>query len=165
MGDSVVFKQDSPYYEHFYNDLKPMVHYIPFKRDLSDLEEKIKWAKSHDKEVRFIIRSLSVYHCFMINVLYYLIITNYFYVKYVLSTWMRTKRFNRLPNYFKGTHNHPSYLIYCRSLAEWLRRWEFLRLNGPEWDPSIIVNYCQFHNRLLFRCFAMKIGSLLITVH
>ena len=52
-GDSVVFKQDSHYYEHFYHDLQPMVHYIPFERDLSDLEEKIKWAKSHDKEVSF----------------------------------------------------------------------------------------------------------------
>nr|XP_005994557.2 PREDICTED: KDEL motif-containing protein 1 [Latimeria chalumnae] len=50
-GDSVVLKQDSSYYEHFYNELQPWVHYIPFKRDLSDLLEKIKWAKEHDEEV------------------------------------------------------------------------------------------------------------------
>ncbi|KAJ8302974.1 hypothetical protein KUTeg_019370 [Tegillarca granosa] len=49
-GDAVVFKQDSDYYEHFYKSLKPNIHYIPFKRDLSDLQEKIKWAKRHDKE-------------------------------------------------------------------------------------------------------------------
>lgn len=50
-GNSVVLKQDSPYYEHFYKSLEPGKHYIPFKRDLSDLREKILWAKSHDEEV------------------------------------------------------------------------------------------------------------------
>ena len=51
-GDSVVFKQDSEYYEHFYRDLKPGVHYVPIKADLSDLVKKIQWAKSHDEDVR-----------------------------------------------------------------------------------------------------------------
>ncbi|XP_062610199.1 protein O-glucosyltransferase 2-like, partial [Saccostrea cucullata] len=44
-GNSVVLKQDSPYYEHFYKSLEPNKHYIPFKRDLSDLRKKILWAK------------------------------------------------------------------------------------------------------------------------
>lgn len=47
-----MFKQDSEYFEHFYNDLQPYVHYIPIKADLSDLLEKIRWAKAHDNEVR-----------------------------------------------------------------------------------------------------------------
>lgn len=51
-GDAVVFKQHSEYYEHFYSDLKPNVHYVPVKADLSDLIDVIEWAKSHDKEVR-----------------------------------------------------------------------------------------------------------------
>lgn len=50
-GDSVVLKQESEYYEHFYKRLLPWKHYIPFKRDLSDLLQKIKWAQSHDREV------------------------------------------------------------------------------------------------------------------
>lgn len=50
-GNSVVFKHDSIYYEHFYKQLQPWVHYIPFKADLSDLLEKIQWAKDHDEEV------------------------------------------------------------------------------------------------------------------
>ncbi len=54
-GGALVFKQDSEYYEHFYTDLKPWVHYVPFKRDLSDLEEKILWARSHDEEVNTVI--------------------------------------------------------------------------------------------------------------
>lgn len=56
-GNSVVLKQDSPYYEHFYKSLEPGKHYIPFKRDLSDLREKILWAKSHDEEVKKISRN------------------------------------------------------------------------------------------------------------
>ena len=49
-GDSAVFKQNSNYYEHFYIDLKPYVHYIPFKQDLSDLLDRLEWASQHDDE-------------------------------------------------------------------------------------------------------------------
>jgi len=51
-GNSVVLKQDSQYYEHFYSALKPGVHYIPVKHDLSDLVDQLKWAQNHDREVR-----------------------------------------------------------------------------------------------------------------
>ncbi|KAG8584721.1 hypothetical protein GDO81_004741 [Engystomops pustulosus] len=56
MGDSLVLKQDSPYYEHFYTNLKPGKHYVPIKRHLGDLLDKIKWAKENDEEVRRIAK-------------------------------------------------------------------------------------------------------------
>lgn len=49
-GDSLVFKQKSKYYEFFYKALTPGLHYVPVKSDLSDLVEKIMWAKEHDEE-------------------------------------------------------------------------------------------------------------------
>lgn len=52
-GDSLVLKQDSIYYEHFYNELRPWEHYIPVRADLSDLLEKIQWAREHDQQVSF----------------------------------------------------------------------------------------------------------------
>ncbi|EDO47272.1 predicted protein [Nematostella vectensis] len=55
-GDALVLKQDSPYYEHFYKELKPWVHYVPFKRDLSDLEERLKWAIANDDKAQKIAR-------------------------------------------------------------------------------------------------------------
>lgn len=58
-GNSVVLKQDSIYYEHFYNELQPWKHYIPFKSDLSDLLEKLQWAKEHDEEVNIHLEVLS----------------------------------------------------------------------------------------------------------
>jgi hypothetical protein len=51
-GDSLIFKQDSNFYEHFYIDLKPNVHYVPIKRDLSDLAEKLEWAIENDENVK-----------------------------------------------------------------------------------------------------------------
>lgn len=51
-GDGLIFKQASSYYEHFYRSLLPDKHYILIKKDLSDLIEKIQWAKEHDDEVR-----------------------------------------------------------------------------------------------------------------
>lgn len=53
-GDSVVLKQDSGYYEHFYSQLQPWEHYIPIRGDLGDLLEKIQWARDHDEEARVI---------------------------------------------------------------------------------------------------------------
>jgi len=50
-GDGLILKQQSSYYEHFYRNLLPNKHYIPIKKDLSDLIEKIQWAKDHDNEV------------------------------------------------------------------------------------------------------------------
>ncbi len=50
-GGSLVLKQDSKYYEHFYKELKPYEHYVPFKHDLSDLLQQIQWAKDNDEEV------------------------------------------------------------------------------------------------------------------
>ena len=55
-GGALVFKADSPYYEHFYPSLTPWQHYVPVKADLSDLLEKIQWAKDHDQEAQVISR-------------------------------------------------------------------------------------------------------------
>ncbi|RVE71419.1 hypothetical protein OJAV_G00051630 [Oryzias javanicus] len=50
LGNSLVLKQDSQYYEHFYLHLKAGTHYVPVRRDLSDLLEKVQWAKDNDAE-------------------------------------------------------------------------------------------------------------------
>ncbi|XP_033150714.1 protein O-glucosyltransferase 2-like [Drosophila busckii] len=54
-GGSLVLKQESPYYEHFYSKLIPYKHYVPIKRDLSDIVEKITWAKKNDQRVQEIV--------------------------------------------------------------------------------------------------------------
>eukprot|EP00916_Digyalum_oweni_P007696 GHVL01012978.1.p1 GENE.GHVL01012978.1~~GHVL01012978.1.p1 ORF type:complete len:512 (+),score=63.97 GHVL01012978.1:218-1753(+) len=56
-GDSLVFKQKSRYYEHFYSILKEFEHYIPLEKDLSDIDEKLDWALQHDDEARKIADS------------------------------------------------------------------------------------------------------------
>jgi hypothetical protein len=52
VGGSLILKQDSEYYEHFYHQLNPWEHYVPLKKDLSDVREKLEWALSHDEEAR-----------------------------------------------------------------------------------------------------------------
>lgn len=49
-ANSLTFKQDSPDYQWYYGELKPYVHYVPVSNDLSDLLEKMDWAKKHDAE-------------------------------------------------------------------------------------------------------------------
>lgn len=53
-GDGLVFKQNSPYYEHFYRHLEPYKHYVPVKHDLSDLIDKIKWARLNENLIHVI---------------------------------------------------------------------------------------------------------------
>lgn len=57
LGNSLILKQDSHYYEHFYSQLKSGIHYVPVKRNLSDLLEKIKWAKQNDAKAQEIARA------------------------------------------------------------------------------------------------------------
>lgn len=50
LSHSVCLKQESDQVQWFYKALQPYVHYIPVKNDMSDLVEKINWAKEHDQE-------------------------------------------------------------------------------------------------------------------
>lgn len=45
-----LFLVDRVYVDYFYEDLKPWIHYIPVRADLSDLMEKIYWAETHFEE-------------------------------------------------------------------------------------------------------------------
>jgi hypothetical protein len=49
-------------YKLWYNDLlKPYVHYVPVKQDLSDIVEKIKWCQSHDGDCEKIAKNAKVF--------------------------------------------------------------------------------------------------------
>ena len=53
--NSVVFKQDSGWYEYFEQAMTPMEHFIPFDRhDTQKLVAQLKWAQTHDAEARAI---------------------------------------------------------------------------------------------------------------
>ncbi|KAF8191966.1 glycosyl transferase family 90-domain-containing protein [Mycena galopus ATCC 62051] len=50
---SLVFKSTA-FQEHFSDWLRPYEHYIPVKVDLSDLVDRVQWAREHDEEARLI---------------------------------------------------------------------------------------------------------------
>ena len=49
-SQSLTLKPDSEEIQWFYRTLKPNHHYVPVAKDLSDLVEKIEWARSSDEE-------------------------------------------------------------------------------------------------------------------
>ncbi len=57
VSNCTVVKSDSDYIEWFYKGVKPFVHYVPYKPDCSDLEERLNWLKSHDKEAEKIAKN------------------------------------------------------------------------------------------------------------
>ena len=56
-GTSLVFKQDSTYYEHFYRYLQPWVNYVPFSKDLNELDKLLDWAETNHNEVERMVQS------------------------------------------------------------------------------------------------------------
>lgn len=56
LSNSLVLKQVTPNIQWYYGGLKPFVHFLPLKEDLSDLLEQIQWAKAHDEEAQAIAR-------------------------------------------------------------------------------------------------------------
>lgn len=56
-GGSTVFKQNSKFYEHFYQDLEPGVHYIPIETDLSNLIDHLNWARENDAEAQKVAKN------------------------------------------------------------------------------------------------------------
>ena len=82
LSNSVTLKQESDEIQWFYRTLEPYVHYIPIKNDLSDLIEKIEWAKLNDslcKEIaarstEFTLNNLmieDIYHYFSLVLKHY----------------------------------------------------------------------------------------------
>jgi hypothetical protein len=54
LSNCLVFKHDSKFTLCFEKALKPWVHFVPIKSDLSDIFEKLEWVKSHDSEAKTI---------------------------------------------------------------------------------------------------------------
>jgi len=52
LSNSLCFKQKSKEIQWFYLALQPYKHYIPIENDMSDLVEKIKWARSFDDKCK-----------------------------------------------------------------------------------------------------------------
>lgn len=53
-SNSVTFKHITDSMQWFYKALKPNVHFIPLKEDLSDLFTQLHWAKTHDADCQII---------------------------------------------------------------------------------------------------------------
>ncbi len=54
LSGSLVFKQQSENKTWFHDLLIPWVHYVPLRKDISDLGDKLAWAKANDEKCRFI---------------------------------------------------------------------------------------------------------------
>jgi hypothetical protein len=60
-SNALMFKIDSNNVQWYYKDLRPYIHYVPVKEDLSDLGDQIEWAKEHDEEAQAIVRRANVF--------------------------------------------------------------------------------------------------------
>jgi hypothetical protein len=49
---STIVKQDSHYLEHWYRKFEPWKHYVPMRKDFSDLAYVLQWLQTHDAEAK-----------------------------------------------------------------------------------------------------------------
>lgn len=78
-GGSLVFKQESDYYEHFYRQLVPWEHYVPVREDISDLVGQVEWAKGEEERAQEMVASAGQFvkdhllpdrlYCYMVKLL------------------------------------------------------------------------------------------------
>lgn len=61
-SDSVVLLADSRYKMWYNSMLKPFVHYVPVRWDLSDLIDKITWCREHDTDCIKIIQNANAFY-------------------------------------------------------------------------------------------------------
>ena len=59
---SVILIPDSEYQLWFRHMLKPFEHYVPLKRDLSDVYEKIRWCKANDSKCKKIAENAGAFY-------------------------------------------------------------------------------------------------------
>ena len=59
---SLILIVDSIYNMWYKNLLKPYVHYVPVKKDLSDIIEKVKWCKANDKKCEEIAKNAKKFY-------------------------------------------------------------------------------------------------------
>lgn len=52
---------DTVWYEWYYDLLQPWVHYVPVKRDFSDLAKKVEWLRANDDKARWINEQASLF--------------------------------------------------------------------------------------------------------
>jgi hypothetical protein len=56
-----LFIQEREWQEYFFSDLVPFTHYIPVRADLSDLIERLQWARMNSAEASAIARNAQEY--------------------------------------------------------------------------------------------------------
>jgi len=51
-SQSVLVKTTTKYYQWYYDGLVPWMNYIPVRPDMSDVQDKLEWARNNDQIVR-----------------------------------------------------------------------------------------------------------------
>lgn len=61
LSNSLLIKQENAFVQWYSGALKPWVHYVPVREDLSDLEQQVVWARGNDAQARQIAEAGSAF--------------------------------------------------------------------------------------------------------
>lgn len=130
----VILLVESDYRVWFSKYLHEYIHYVPVKRDLSDLIDKIKWCKSHDLECRQMVENCREFYKRNLS-------------KDGVFNSMQTlllKLKNAMGNY---TYSESPLKRQYREETEWLKTQKIKRKIGELKEVDLGTNYPRFYNR------------------
>jgi len=105
LSNSLCFKQKSNEVQWFYSALKPYKHFIPIENDMSDLVEKINWARNFDDKCKEIAKNATDF------VLDNLMLEDvYLYLYKVLKSYSSNQLFDK-KKILKDTKNDPNWIL------------------------------------------------------
>lgn len=124
LSNSLCLKQESDQIQWFYRALQPFIHYVPIKNDLSDLLERIAWAKGEDETCRAIVGNSTQF--VLENLMFEDI---YYYLYAVLERYSKSQGFGKF-DLWKSTMHDPRWVcIQYRTPKEFSKNsWKDLKL-------------------------------------
>ncbi len=128
LSNSVVLWQETPWRGWFFRGLKPFEHYVPVKRDLSDLIDRLDWLRKNDNEARRIAEGGRHFaKAYLVRA------GSDHYITMLLREYAKLQRFNgqkiRRPQFSWATHK-----TRCRAHFGFLRRELFAKSPSADLD-------------------------------
>lgn len=126
LSNSVAIKQESNQIQWFYSALTPFIHYIPVENYLSDLNEKLKWAKENDQKVQQIVKNAQSFareNLKMEDLYHYLLLTLQKYSTYQTIDFKKLKAETKLDPHWRCIQYRKQ--LHCKKVINSINKFIF----------------------------------------
>jgi len=133
---SVIILADSKWKIWYSRFLKPFVHYVPVKNDLSNLIETIEWCRNHDDECQSIVANAQEFYRKYLNADAILDYLQHIFVKLAIDIG----GYSWLPNLLKSSLSEEKAMLNKLILERYLPECKFPIRSGPRCIGKLVAS-------------------------